>query len=232
MTPQSPPTPIGGPTLNPRHRLNDVGQLLTTADQPDGTQQLWLVDTTTGDHQVVDTNWATGGGAVLNDLGQVAYDHPTPTFTDRPAYLWDPRGGLIDLGTHPGDNGVVALNNTGMVAGGGLDPWLVAVRFGPRPPASTTAAVSSGSVVVNWTAPPWTGDAPVTGYVVFRNGAPLATLATASSFTDPSPPAGGTVTYAVAAVNVYGQSPLGAPASVATPAGPASPVATPAAFTG
>ncbi|HWH08255.1 MAG TPA: fibronectin type III domain-containing protein, partial [Candidatus Thermoplasmatota archaeon] len=109
----------------------------------------------------------------------------------------------------------------------------------PDRPWNLTAEQGVGQVYLNWSAPAWTGSAPIHQYVVYRNttsGAqtPLVVLANSSnytagrlSFVDRNVTNGTTYFYNVTAVNSFGHSPSSMEVS-ATPYGKAS---APASFT-
>lgn len=70
------------------------------------------------------------------------------------------------------------------------------------------------AVRVTWAAPADEGGAPLRGFVVYRDGAPIATLGLVAAYDDPMPETGAVARYAVAAYSVLGEGPLGRAAPV------------------
>jgi glucose/arabinose dehydrogenase/PKD repeat protein len=87
----------------------------------------------------------------------------------------------------------------------------------PNPPSSLTAqATSSSKVDLAWTAP--TDNVGVTNYEIYRDGARLTTVGTATSFSDTTVAGRTTYSYQVSALDAAGnESALSNPATVTTP---------------
>lgn len=95
------------------------------------------------------------------------------------------------------------------------------VQIAPGAPTGLVIAGCGSTALLSWSAPTSTGYASELRYEVRRDGATIATAATAP-FTDPAAPAA-TATYEVLAVNDGGAS---APASISWSAPPCPPVTT------
>jgi chitodextrinase len=104
-------------------------------------------------------------------------------------------------------------------------PQLVVTFSGTEPPPDTTppskptgltANAVAGRVDLAWQAA--TDEVAVTGYDIFRNGAPLASIGAVTTYADTSVAPATTYTYTVRARDAAGNtSPLSDPASVTTP---------------
>ncbi len=88
----------------------------------------------------------------------------------------------------------------------------------PGAPTNLTATAGDASVHLTWAAPT-TGD-PATGYRVYRDGSPVATLGNVLSFDDSGLTNGTTYSYTVSAANAAGEGPAAGPVT-ATPQAPA-----------
>jgi hypothetical protein len=78
----------------------------------------------------------------------------------------------------------------------------------PGPVEGLTAAVEGTTVTLDWAPPVSDGGAPVTGYVVLRDGVVIGqTDVAVTTFVDPDRTPGSTVVYEVRAVNVAGEGP-------------------------
>jgi hypothetical protein len=111
-------------------------------------------------------------------------------------------------------DGVGALNplNTGYSDYGSLGAYTISASSCgvPAVPTSVTAAknVAGGSVTLNWQPPANDGGYPVTGYVVTKDGVPVATPGSAArNHTFTGLTQGATYTLGVAAVNSQGPGP-------------------------
>ncbi|MGB8649292.1 MAG: fibronectin type III domain-containing protein [Mycobacteriales bacterium] len=98
------------------------------------------------------------------------------------------------------------------------------VTTAPAAP-SLTATGGMGAVSLSWTTPA-DGGAPITGYQVTRNGLPLASVGTVTSYVDSTAVPGTTYSYAVAAVNANGPGTASSPASAYATTVPGAPVLT------
>jgi len=78
----------------------------------------------------------------------------------------------------------------------------------PGAPQSLSAVPSNHNVSLSWQAPASDGGAPVLGYVIFRNGASLASTGVVPSYRDGTVTNGQAYTYKVAAQNRVGQGPF------------------------
>ena len=78
----------------------------------------------------------------------------------------------------------------------------------PGAPTALSAVPSNHNVSLSWQAPASDGGAPVTGYAVFRDGAPLVSSGTETTYRDGTVTNGQTYTYKVAAQNRVGQGPF------------------------
>jgi hypothetical protein len=78
----------------------------------------------------------------------------------------------------------------------------------PGAPQSLSAVPSNHNVSLSWQAPASDGGAPVLGYVIFRNGASLASTGVVPSYRDGTVTNGQAYTYKVAAHNRLGQGPF------------------------
>ncbi len=91
-------------------------------------------------------------------------------------------------------------------------------------PTAVTGASGDHQVTLSWTAPTWTGGAPIDSYVVtpYLGGTPLTQRATptaATSFTVTSLTNGVAYTFKVAAVNAAGTGPASSASAPVVPAG-------------
>jgi fibronectin type 3 domain-containing protein len=86
----------------------------------------------------------------------------------------------------------------------------------PDAPAGLQAVPSNHNVSLSWLAPASDGGAPVTGYVLFRDGASFATLGAQTTYRDGAVTNGQSYVYKVAALNRKGQGAFSNEAS-ATP---------------
>lgn len=92
----------------------------------------------------------------------------------------------------------------------------------PAAPVGMTATAEADAVTLSWEA---NGEQDLAGYVLYRDGVKLATLGTATGYTDADVTPGTTYSYTLRAVDVAGNaSAAGAAASASVP--PPSPVAT------
>lgn len=157
-----------------------------------------------------------------SDVAPVAIDGLAPqTFNDRGQVagvidlggadhmvLWDPIGGVIDLGLI-GDSGmrVTALSNAGQGAGlytSTFVPWIATMKYGPEAPGALRGVADAATASLEWSPPVWSGDGTLSGYRVYRNGSLIAET-TAPTFRD-ALAAGTEATYAVTAVSEFGES--------------------------
>jgi fibronectin type 3 domain-containing protein len=83
----------------------------------------------------------------------------------------------------------------------------------PDAPAALTAVPSNHNVSLGWQAPASDGGAPVTGYVIFRDGASFSSTGAVTSYRDGAVANGQTYAYKVAALNRKGQGPFSNDAS-------------------
>lgn len=91
----------------------------------------------------------------------------------------------------------------------------------PGPPVDLTATHTASGVELAWSPPADDGGAPITEYVVRRDGVEIGRTASLA-FTDADAPAAA-ATYEVAAVNVAGTGPWSEPAEVAAAPEPPTP---------
>jgi hypothetical protein len=176
--------------------------------------------------------------ANVNDRGQVVFGYRSPN-SDGRIRFWDEHVGVLDLATG-------ALASPGTFGDAGfvvypVDPFGAILRFisvalAPGPPGDPHAALVHGTPTMTWDAPDFEGGASVSGFRVYRNDEPIGeTDAKARAFTDTQPPEG-SVSYAVVALNVFGESrPAMAPESILIAApqiSPASAVRASPSFTG
>jgi len=98
-----------------------------------------------------------------------------------------------------------------------------AVPAAPQAPSGVTAKAAGGTATVTWTAPPFDGGAPITGYRVtpYRDGVaqtPVTVDETAgTSATVRDLVAGASYTFTVAASNLIGTGPESEPSPPITP---------------
>lgn len=105
----------------------------------------------------------------------------------------------------------VAVNSAGAIAIAsqlGNTVRLIEGASVPGPVVGLKATVDGTSVTLTWSPPASDGGAPVTSYLVFRDGTQIAELdAPAGTFTDTGRTPATTITYQVVAVNVAGPGP-------------------------
>jgi chitodextrinase len=107
-------------------------------------------------------------------------------------------------------------------------PQLVVTLSGTEPPPDTTAPSKPTGLTANAVAgrvdlawQPATDEVAVTGYDIFRNGAPLASVGSVTTYADTSVAPTTSYTYTVRARDAAGNmSPLSDPATVTTPGAP------------
>jgi hypothetical protein len=77
----------------------------------------------------------------------------------------------------------------------------------PNAPILASIVEGDEQLTLNWSAPSFNGDSPITGYIWYRNGSPIETPANALSVTDNRTGQNGVaITYSVKAVNAIGTS--------------------------
>lgn len=179
------------------------------------------VDPYPGDPSVTDVT-----ATAIDDAGHVA---GTATLADGSSrlFVWDAVAHTVTLAAVPA--GVTAspvlLGAGGVVTGrilqpgtGGERSWVATFRTAPDAPQRLSGASAGASVALSWKPPVVAGDAPISGYVVRRDGQQVAQVgATAQTWSGP-PPDASPHSYTVEAVNTYGESPPSNAVSVA--AGP------------
>ena len=173
-----------------------------------------LAPLTYADNTVI-LNWvanADNGGAAVSEI--LVYRQEgvaAPEF--RGGFEWPTRSGTNDSAEngHTYTYWVIAVNVAGESAGSNrltVTPITV-----PQAPLALVARVWNSTANVSWSAPPYDGSSPITGYEVFRGTTAgdlrphLALIASNLSFEDRGLPNGVRFYYAVRAVNLEGPGP-------------------------
>lgn len=120
--------------------------------------------------------------------------------------------GYVDAGLANGATYAYAVSATDVLAEGPLsDPASATTFTVPEAPAGVAVASGPGAVgeaTLTWSPPERDGGLPVTGYVVYRDGAAVAFLdASAASWTDAGLTPLHAYAYAVSATNAAGEGP-------------------------
>jgi chitodextrinase len=180
------PGSITVPDLDPP---GAVGNLVATQSGPRQVDVSWTAaaDTVGVDHYVVTLDGLTSYTTSATSLaGVAASDGETHSFS------------------------VAAVDAAGNLGAETSTALTLPDATAPGAPGSLVAtALSATSVGLTWTAA--TDNVAVSGYVVRRDGAPVATLGPVTSFTDSGVPSDHTYTYSVAALDAAGNE--GSPVS-------------------
>ena len=181
---------------------------------------------------VFDT-FAAGSPATVGATIRIGLGTASPTTSPRATLLLDSTPGTSSLADAPLLVGKTMTDPVSTISirtmSSDSSGVVVRVREGiaPTAPGSLAATSAAGGVALSWT--PATDNTAVTGYLVTRDGAALATTGgTATGWTDAGAQAGASYTYTVAAVD--GSANQGPSASVAltVPGGGPAPTPTPA----
>ncbi len=126
--------------------------------------------------------------------------------------------GAVQLQLNSSGASFAFVNTAGSVLDSGVVPCNAAAAdtTAPTTPTGVTASANNTIVSLAWNAS--TDNTGVAGYTVYRNGAPVATVASASlNYTDNSAPPNSTLSYTVDAFDLAGNhSPQSSPVSATT----------------
>lgn len=209
----------------------NLGGTLFTWQILSGGNQLNLVTTT--------TNWAFNTPYNVTDgqwhLAEVVYDGTNltmyldgATLSSQAAGLSTDLGSVFTTGTFNGSLDELAVYGHTLSAADVSNRWTAAGAGVPAAPTNVTAVAGQNTAVVRWT-PPTPRGGPVTSFTItpkLDTGASLASMSVTASTVSaniPNLPGGASISFAVAANNIYGTGPAGNSSAVSIQGAQAAP---------